>query len=198
MALIVVLGVMNGLRDDLRDRILVANPHLRSSPIGTGAPARRLAAALDDQVRAEPGVVAAAPEVMTPVADLGRRTTMPRGCTSSASIRTPARAAVTLPAAADHARATSRSATTQHDVDGGIVLGHRLADRLSAFPGDVVTLVPPDAAPRSTRRSASCVPRFWQLRGDRALRHRDVPVRQPVRRDVAGRRRSGSPGWATR
>ncbi|HLG06325.1 MAG TPA: hypothetical protein VI383_09260, partial [Gemmatimonadales bacterium] len=28
-ALIVVLGVMNGLRDDLRDRILVANPHLR-------------------------------------------------------------------------------------------------------------------------------------------------------------------------
>ena len=29
MALIVVLGVMNGLRNDLRDRILVANPHLR-------------------------------------------------------------------------------------------------------------------------------------------------------------------------
>ncbi|HEV8198331.1 MAG TPA: hypothetical protein VGP87_16930, partial [Gemmatimonadales bacterium] len=29
MALVVVLGVMNGLRDDLRDRILVANPHLR-------------------------------------------------------------------------------------------------------------------------------------------------------------------------
>ena len=28
-ALIVVLGVMNGLRNDLRDRILVASPHLR-------------------------------------------------------------------------------------------------------------------------------------------------------------------------
>lgn len=29
MALIVVLGVMNGLRDDLRDRILIASPHIR-------------------------------------------------------------------------------------------------------------------------------------------------------------------------
>src|SRR2546426_6219243 len=29
MALVVVLGVMNGLQTDLRDKILVANPHLR-------------------------------------------------------------------------------------------------------------------------------------------------------------------------
>ena len=36
MALIVVLGVMNGLRDDLRERILVANPHLRVLTYGAG------------------------------------------------------------------------------------------------------------------------------------------------------------------
>ena len=36
MALIVVLGVMNGLRDDLRQRILVANPHLRVLTFGAG------------------------------------------------------------------------------------------------------------------------------------------------------------------
>ena len=36
MALIVVLGVMNGLRDDLRERILVANPHLRILTFGSG------------------------------------------------------------------------------------------------------------------------------------------------------------------
>ena len=36
MALIVVLGVMNGLRDDLRERILVANPHLRILTYGAG------------------------------------------------------------------------------------------------------------------------------------------------------------------
>src|ERR1043166_5072705 len=59
-ALIVVLGVMNGLRDDLRDRILVANPHLR---ILTYGPSLRMdnwrpAIAL---VRSDSEVVAAAP-----------------------------------------------------------------------------------------------------------------------------------------
>src|SRR5512141_2767220 len=36
LALIVVLGVMNGLRNDLRERILVANPHLRVLTFGAG------------------------------------------------------------------------------------------------------------------------------------------------------------------
>ena len=63
-ALIVVLGVMNGLRNDLRERILVANPHLRILTFGSGL-------RLDDwrsviaQVRKEPGVVAASPEVIS-------------------------------------------------------------------------------------------------------------------------------------
>ena len=63
MALIVVLGVMNGLRNDLRERILVANPHLRILTFGTGL-------RLDDwqrvlqEIRTEPGVVAAAPDVI--------------------------------------------------------------------------------------------------------------------------------------
>jgi lipoprotein-releasing system permease protein len=63
-ALIVVLGVMNGLRDDLRQRILVANPHLRILTYGGGL-------RMDDWrkvlqiVRKQPGVVAAAPEVIS-------------------------------------------------------------------------------------------------------------------------------------
>ncbi|HEY4648004.1 MAG TPA: ABC transporter permease, partial [Gemmatimonadales bacterium] len=63
-ALIVVLGVMNGLRDDLRERILVANPHLRVLTYGSGL-------RLDDwqpvlqRVRRHPGVVAASPEVIS-------------------------------------------------------------------------------------------------------------------------------------
>src|SRR4029077_9445035 len=36
MALVVVLGVMNGLQADLRDKILVANPHLRVLTYGEG------------------------------------------------------------------------------------------------------------------------------------------------------------------
>ena len=64
MALIVVLGVMNGLRNDLRDRILVANPHLRILTFGPGL-------RIDDwrevlaEIRRDPAVEAAAPEVIS-------------------------------------------------------------------------------------------------------------------------------------
>src|SRR6476620_4896498 len=63
-ALIVVLGVMNGLRDDLRERILVANPHLRVLTFGAGLRVddwRRVLA----EVKRDPEVVAAAPEVIS-------------------------------------------------------------------------------------------------------------------------------------
>ena len=36
MALVGVLGVMNGMQEDLRDKILVANPHLRVLTYGEG------------------------------------------------------------------------------------------------------------------------------------------------------------------
>ena len=36
MALIVVMGVMNGLQNELRDKILVASPHLRVLTYGQG------------------------------------------------------------------------------------------------------------------------------------------------------------------
>ena len=64
MALVVVLGVMNGLQGDLREKILVASPHLRVLTYGGGL-------RLDDwprvlaEVRRAPGVEAAAPFVLT-------------------------------------------------------------------------------------------------------------------------------------
>src|SRR4029077_12817393 len=64
MALVVVLGVMNGLQADLRYKILVANPHLRVLTYGEGLK-------LDDwhkvlgEVRRAAGVDAAAPFVLT-------------------------------------------------------------------------------------------------------------------------------------
>ena len=88
----------------------------------------------------------------------------------------------------DHAKPTSTAASCS---------GARLADRLSAYPGDVVTLIPPTPAKVNAALGVA-VPRALAVRGDRALRHRDVPVRQPVRRACRGRRRSDSPGWATR
>ena len=56
LALIVVLGVMNGLRNDLRERILVANPHLRVLTFGAGLRMDDWRRVLDI-VRKQPGVV---------------------------------------------------------------------------------------------------------------------------------------------
>jgi len=64
MALIVVMGVMNGLQNDLRDKILIASPHLRILTYGEGL-------RLDDwatvrtKVLAHQGVVAGAPFVLS-------------------------------------------------------------------------------------------------------------------------------------
>src|SRR5213592_2826109 len=64
MALVIVLGVMNGMQNDLREKILVVNPHLRVLTYGEGL-------RLDDwpammtKVKRTRGVEAAAPFVMT-------------------------------------------------------------------------------------------------------------------------------------
>src|SRR6266571_4986577 len=64
MALVIVLGVMNGMQNDLREKILVVNPHLRVLTYGEGL-------RLDDwgdvlkKVLGSEGVVAAAPFVLS-------------------------------------------------------------------------------------------------------------------------------------
>src|SRR5215472_17014958 len=63
-ALVIVLGVMNGLQSDLRDKILVASPHVRVLTYGEGLRLDGWRVAIDS-VRKTPGVAAAAPFVMT-------------------------------------------------------------------------------------------------------------------------------------
>src|SRR5205809_4162404 len=140
MALVVVLGVMNGLQEDLRDKILVANPHLRVLTYGEGL-------RLDDwrrvleRVRHTPGVEAVAPFVLT------------QGLISAGHDY--AEGVVVLGVEPDTGRRAVTSfarhftkgdltfKTTHADVEGGIALGTRLASKLTAFPGSVVTLVAP-------------------------------------------------------
>lgn len=158
-ALIVVLGVMNGLRDDLRDRILVANPHLRILTYGASLRMDNWREALDT-VRRNPEVVAAAPEVLTKSLILN---------------------SAEYPAAVDvvgFARDTGSTAVTSisryvqqgdlefhvrnDSVQGAIVLGYRLAARLSAYVGDVVTLVSPTSA-KVNRVTGTRVPNLWKF-----------------------------------
>src|SRR5437667_11870928 len=64
MALVIVLGVMNGMQNDLREKILVVNPHLRVLTYGEGLRLDDWAEVLR-KVRGTDGVVAAAPFVLS-------------------------------------------------------------------------------------------------------------------------------------
>jgi lipoprotein-releasing system permease protein len=159
MALIVVLGVMNGLRNDLRARILVGAPHLRVLTFGAGL-------RLDDwrtvlaEVRKEPGVVAAAPEVISQAGisaghDYGEGVNV-----LGFDPDTGARSVTSFPQAIKQGDLSFRP--TRGDVDGGVLLGTRLASRLSVSPGDVVTLVPVTQA-KINPAVGVAVPKFWKF-----------------------------------
>ena len=159
MALIVVLGVMNGLRNDLRERILVANPHLRVLTFGAGL-------RMDDWrkvlqiVRKEPHVVAAAPEVISQAGitagqDYGEGVNL-----VGFDPDTGTHSVTSLPQSIRQGDLSFR--TTKPNVDGGILLGARLANRLSVYPGDVVTLVPVTQAKVNPALGVA-VPRFWRF-----------------------------------
>jgi len=159
MALIVVLGVMNGLRDDLRQRILVANPHLRVLTFGAGL-------RMDDWrrtlqiIRKQPDVVAAAPEVISQAGitagqDYGEGVNL-----VGFDPDTGTHSVTSLPQSIQKGDLSFR--TTKPNVDGGILLGARLANRLSVYPGDVVTLVPVTQAKMNPALGVA-VPRFWRF-----------------------------------
>jgi lipoprotein-releasing system permease protein len=159
MALIVVLGLMNGLRDDLRDRILVASPHLRILTYGAGLRVEGWQDALAT-IRANPDVVAAAPEIITESiitagADYATTVSVLGVEPDSASL-----AVTSLP---DVLREGDLGLTpTREGVDGAVLLGWRLAERINARPGDVVSLVPPSAA-KVNRALGVAMPRFWRF-----------------------------------
>jgi lipoprotein-releasing system permease protein len=158
-ALIVVLGVMNGLRDDLRERILVANPHLRVLTFGSGLRVDDWRRAMAE-IRKEPGVVAAAPEVISQAGitagqDYGEGVNLLGFETDTGSM-----SVTSLPQSVTKGDLSFK--TTKPGVDGGVLLGSRLASRLSVYPGDIVTLVPVTQAKVNPALGVA-VPRFWKF-----------------------------------
>jgi len=157
-ALVVVLGVMNGLRDDLRERILVANPHLRILTYGSGLRIDNWHRALEI-IKQDPEVVAAAPEVISQsILTAGRDYAEAVNILGFES-DTGAMAVTTLPQKIT--RGDLRFQTTNASVDGGVILGERLADRFGVQVGDVVTLIPPKP-PKVNAALGIAVPRLWQ------------------------------------
>ncbi len=157
MALIVVMGVMNGLQEDLREKILGPTPHLRILTYGMGLRIDNWEATRDT-VLAHPDVLAAAPFVIT-------RGIITAGYdfaegpyvfgidpdTGSVSVTALPRQLI---------EGDMSFATTRDSVQGGIILGRELAVRLSAFPGDRVTMVSP-AGSNFNPAVGGFVPQWW-------------------------------------
>jgi lipoprotein-releasing system permease protein len=156
MALVIVLGVMNGMQNDLREKILVVNPHLRVLTYGEGL-------RLDDwpdvlaKVRRVPGVDAAEPFVMTQGLLSAGHDYAEGVMVIGLEPDTGRRAVTTLPHYFKQGDLTFR--TAQPNVEGGIAIGTRLSSKLSAYPGDVITMVAP-AGSQFNRSLGAFVPKY--------------------------------------
>jgi lipoprotein-releasing system permease protein len=137
-ALIVIMGVMNGLQRDLREKILVGSPDLRVLPYGSDMRMPGYGELLK-RVTQVPGVVEAAPFVQTQalVSNLG-------------GYRVGTQVVGIVPIGGPGDQVTT---IRQHAILGdftfkrdsvalpGAVLGKLLASKLNAFPGDTVVLL---------------------------------------------------------
>ena len=138
MALIVVIGVMSGLQEDLREKILGANAHgivLERSTVGRMEAWRSVM----HIVANDPDVLAAAPFIYTEVG-----LNPPGGSYGEGAIfrGLPSDEASLAVTEIDENLISGRMPFGETDSGRpGIVLGVSLADRLGLFPGELVTVV---------------------------------------------------------
>jgi lipoprotein-releasing system permease protein len=137
-ALIVVLAVMTGFQDGIRDRIISANPHLLVFQSGSGGLADP--ATVVSRVTTVPGVRAATPFVLQQALFTSAGGDAHGGLVRGVDFESrPVR---------DDLRAQLRSGRLEaaEGGQGGILLGVELARTLGVVPGDSVTVISPKGA----------------------------------------------------
>lgn len=137
-ALIIIIGVMNGLQQDLREKILVASPDVRVLTYGEDLKLADWRQALD-KVRKVPGVVAAAPFVLT---EGGMNAG--HGYASGVyitGIEPESRGMAHVTAIREHAVSGDFRFASSDGQHQGAVLGKLLAARFNAWPGDKINLI---------------------------------------------------------
>lgn len=156
-ALILVLGLMNGLRDDLRDRILTASPHLRVLTFGEGLRMEGWREA-SEIIRGVEGVVAVAPEVVTGtmVQNMARHVELAK----VAGLEPGEGTEVVTGVAQVMVQGDFTPRPPDDEIDAGVVLGTRLALRLNVGPGDRLRLVSPASA-QVSRVTGTVTPVWW-------------------------------------
>lgn len=156
-ALILVLGLMNGLRDDLRDRILTASPHLRVLTFGEGLRMEGWREA-ESIIRGVEGVVAVAPEVVTGtmVQNMARHVELAK----VAGLEPGEGTEVVTGVAEVMVQGSFAPRAPDSEVDAGVVVGTRLAGRLNVNPGDRLRMVSPASA-QVSRVTGTVTPVWW-------------------------------------
>ena len=138
-ALIVVLAVMTGFQDGIRDRILSANPHILV--LETGGRGVEAAGALAGRVRAVAGVRSATPFVIQQALFTAA------GAATGGLVRG---VDLTAPAVrsnlARHLKTGGLEELAAPGAPPAIVLGRELARTLGVIPGESVTVISPQGA----------------------------------------------------
>lgn len=158
-ALIVIIGVMNGLQHDLREKILVGSPDIRVLSYGEGLRINDWQQTLE-KIRRQPGVVAAAPFVLTEaVITAGRDYT---GGVYVVGIPPAGRGVPDVTAIRSHVEEGDFRFASSDGQRRGVVLGRLLASRFSKVVGDTIFLVSA-AGTKMNAALGALVPKFEQF-----------------------------------
>ncbi|MDQ3082061.1 MAG: ABC transporter permease [Gemmatimonadota bacterium] len=137
-ALILIIGVMNGLQRDLREKILVGSPDIRVLSYGDDLKISDWQDVLA-KVKRQKGVVAAAPFVLVEGGmNAGHDYA---GATYVQGIPPDARGVVNVTSIRQHAISGDFRFASSDGQGRGIVLGKLLAARFNAWPGDKINLI---------------------------------------------------------
>lgn len=138
-ALIVIIGVMNGLQTDLREKILIGSPDIRVLAYGEEL---RLAGwrGLLDTVRTKPGVVAAAPFVATQALMRKEPGNYMEGV-SVAGIEPKGAKGPEVTTIREHAIEGDFRFESSDGTHHGVVIGKNLASRFSASLGSKLVMI---------------------------------------------------------
>ncbi|MFN2637938.1 MAG: FtsX-like permease family protein [Gemmatimonadaceae bacterium] len=136
-ALIVIIGVMNGLQHDLREKILVGSPDIRVLSYGEDLKITDWPTVLE-KVRKQPGVVAAAPFVLTEgLMSAGHDYA---GGTYIVGLLPAGRGVPDVTTIRSHAISGDFRFASTDGQQRGVVLGKLLASRFNKWPGDTIAL----------------------------------------------------------
>jgi lipoprotein-releasing system permease protein len=137
-ALIVIIGVMNGLQHDLREKILVGSPDIRVLTYGEDMKITDWQTVLA-KVRKQPGVVSAAPFVLTEAL----MTTFHdySGGVYVVGLQPQARGVPDVTTIRSHVTDGDFRFASSDGQRRGVVLGKLLAARFNKYPGDSINLL---------------------------------------------------------